>query len=64
METGWLGTIGNFGVLHITLSLEKIHVIGVVLSRVPNGKAVLNILELPFVDVSQVIYGYKNDQFL
>lgn len=55
----WLETIGNFKVFPIILKRGKIHVRSDALSRVLNGEAVANDIEVPYVEVQQVYVGTK-----
>jgi len=64
-EARWLETLGNFGIFPITLKPGKIHAIADVLSRAPHApeKPAVNNIEVPFIDIEDVIGRYEEDQF-
>ena len=64
-EARWLEILGNFGIFPITLKPGKIHVLGDALSRAPHAKvnATVNDVEVPYIEFSNIINGYEDDQF-
>ena len=66
-ETRWLETLVNFGIFPITLKPGKIHVLGDALPRAPqilNGETKINDLEVPSIDVNEILSDYEGDKFL
>ena len=65
-EARWLETLGNFGIFPITLKPVKLHVLGDALSRAPQiikGEMKINDVEVPSIDVNDVLSDYEGDQF-
>ena len=65
-EARWLETLGNFGIFPITLKPRKIHVLGDALSRAPQvikGETEINDVEVPSIDLNDVLSGYEGDKF-
>ena len=65
-EARWLETLGNFGIFPITLKPVTFHVLGDALSRAPHiimGETKTNDVEVPSIDVNDVLSGYDGDRF-
>lgn len=69
-EARWLETLGNFGIFPITLKPGTIHVLGDTLSRAHHlisewmfEGISCNDVEIPFIDIEEVLTSYEEDQF-
>ena len=65
-EARGLGTLGNFGIFPFTLKPGKINVLRDALSRAPqlgNDETKITGVEVPSIDVNDVLSDYDGDQF-
>lgn len=53
----------SFGIVLLAVKPGKIYILGDALSRILNDKAVINVIEIPYIEFSEVINGYDDDQF-